>query len=190
MLRRGVTLRRPTGGRRSPVASRWRIRHKLLLGLGLVVATMALLLSGTSRGLLSNYRTVNGIKTRLAELNAAEELKGLVFDLAAPEDASKLVKEQLQLPKAIRKVRDAIETYEQRLDETLAANRDPLRGIYEKSQIELLLKDLDVFQQAVVRRASAAISSTGNDNELKEQDEAALRPVMTALRTDVIDLRD
>jgi len=35
------------------VAFRWRIRHKLMLGLGLVVGIIALLLGGTLLGLLS-----------------------------------------------------------------------------------------------------------------------------------------
>src|SRR5690349_2204712 len=39
------------GPRRAGVASQWRIRHKLMLGLGLVVAIMALLVGGTLRGL-------------------------------------------------------------------------------------------------------------------------------------------
>jgi hypothetical protein len=33
------------------VAFRWRIRHKLILGLGMVVAITALLLAGTYKGL-------------------------------------------------------------------------------------------------------------------------------------------
>src|SRR5262245_48742952 len=134
MLRRGVTLRRPTGGRRSPVASRWRIRHKLLLGLGLVVVFLALVLLGTSRGLWSYYLTVNGIRARLAELVAAEELKTSVFELVAPENALDLIDHHQRLAAAIKKVRQSIGTYSEKVDETLQANGDPLRGLWEKEQ--------------------------------------------------------
>ena len=40
------------------MASQWRIRHKLMLGLVLVVGIMALLLGGTLRGLWSYFGTV------------------------------------------------------------------------------------------------------------------------------------
>src|SRR5947209_5232517 len=70
---------------RAGVASQWRIRHKLMLGLGLVVGIMALLLGGTLRGLWSYYVTVNSIRNRLAELKAAQELREAVDNLGRPD---------------------------------------------------------------------------------------------------------
>src|SRR5205085_2063039 len=56
---------------RSGVACSWKIRHKLLLGMGLVVANMALLLGGTLHGLAS-YRDVMGTtESKVEELEAA-----------------------------------------------------------------------------------------------------------------------
>jgi signal transduction histidine kinase len=63
------------------VASHWRIRHKLMLGLGLVVGTMVLLLGGTLRGLWSYYVTMNSIRSKTAELHAAEDLKEAVGEV-------------------------------------------------------------------------------------------------------------
>ena len=57
------------------MASQWRIRHKLMLGLVLVVGIMALLLGGTLRGLWSYYATVNLIRWKLEEQQQAEKLK-------------------------------------------------------------------------------------------------------------------
>jgi two-component system, NtrC family, sensor kinase len=75
------------------VASQWRIRHKLMLGLGLVVGIMALLLGGTLRGLWSYYVTLNSIRSLLTELKAAQELKEAVADvLSRAEDPNNLLK--------------------------------------------------------------------------------------------------
>ena len=56
------------------MAYQWRIRHKLLLGLGLVEGLMGLLLAGTLIGLLSYHWTMKSIDSKLTELNAAETL--------------------------------------------------------------------------------------------------------------------
>ena len=63
------------------MASQWRIRHKLMLGLVLVVGIMALLLGGTLRGLWSYYMTMNGIKAATNELKHAEDLKATITNL-------------------------------------------------------------------------------------------------------------
>lgn len=170
------------------MASRWRIRHKLLLGLGLVVVVMALLLLGTLRGLWSYYLTMNSIRVRLAELVAVEELKTVVFELVSPNNTADLILHHHSLPGALKKVRDAIDTYEQQLEETLAANRDPRRGRYEKSLLEQLRQDLDHFQKAVLQRVTPSVDPNRPDR--KEQDLAALADKMSQLRADVVDLRD
>ncbi len=75
------------------MASQWRIRHKLMLGLGLVVGIMALLLGGTLRGLWSYYLTLNSIRSLLTELKAAQELKEAVADvISRAEDPNNLLK--------------------------------------------------------------------------------------------------
>jgi len=57
------------------VALQWRIRHKLMLGLTLVIGIMALLLGGTLRGLWSYYETMNAIRNLAHEQRTAEEFK-------------------------------------------------------------------------------------------------------------------
>src|SRR5579872_7480727 len=64
-----------------------------MLGLGLVVAIMALLLGGTLRGLWSYYLTLNSIRGLLTELKAAQEFKESVADvLSRAEDPNNLLK--------------------------------------------------------------------------------------------------
>jgi two-component system NtrC family sensor kinase len=65
-------------GEETGVASRWRIRHKLMLGLALVVATMVLLLGGTVRGLWSYYLDMNSLRAKTSQLRLAEDVKAAV----------------------------------------------------------------------------------------------------------------
>jgi signal transduction histidine kinase len=132
------------------VASQWRIRHKLMLGLGLVVAIMALLLGGTLRGLWSYYVTVNSIRSKLAELKAAQDLREAVGNLGRPErrpqppeskadgtDELTAFKNLLrgQIPAARQKLLE----YDRRLQETLSHTHDPINGDHQK---DLIQKDL------------------------------------------------
>lgn len=63
------------------MASRWRIRHKLMLGLGLVVAAMVLLLGGTIFGVWSYYLDMKSLREWTAQLRQAEECKAAVSDI-------------------------------------------------------------------------------------------------------------
>jgi signal transduction histidine kinase len=63
------------------VSSRWRIRHKLMLGLGLVVGTMVLLLGGTLHGLWTYYVDMNSLRAKTSQLRLAEDFKAAVSDV-------------------------------------------------------------------------------------------------------------
>src|SRR5205085_278702 len=66
----------PGGGRGGRgVASQWRIRHKLILGLGLVVVIMALQLAGTLKGLMSYRATLSAVGVKWVELDMAYKLR-------------------------------------------------------------------------------------------------------------------
>src|SRR5579883_3383121 len=67
------------GGR--GVAVRWRIRHKLMLGLGLVVGIIALLLAGTIYGLSKFRATMRSIDGEQEELRQAECVRDAVNNL-------------------------------------------------------------------------------------------------------------
>jgi signal transduction histidine kinase len=64
------------------VAGQWRIRHKLMLGLGLVVGVMGILLAGMLHGLLSYRDTTNLMESKFTEAQSLNEFRGLVNDLA------------------------------------------------------------------------------------------------------------
>src|SRR5262245_18800595 len=87
--RRGTANAPPARGHRQGgrhVAPRWRIRHKLLLGLAVVVGIIAVLLTGTLYGLAAFTGTVRTAGSKIGELNQAELLKRQISELRAAAD--------------------------------------------------------------------------------------------------------
>ncbi len=168
------------------MASRWRIRHKLLLGLGLVVAIMALLLLGTTRGLWSYHQTTNRIRTRVADLIRAEAIKSAVFELVAEEKLADLLRhDHERLPGEIKKVRDALDAYASQLDEN-QAGRDPRLVLFEKEQIDPIQKALAGFQVAFDEQLAQPSASPRGDD--KKRQVAALAGPANNLRQAALDL--
>jgi signal transduction histidine kinase len=118
------------------VAYQWRIRHKLLLGLGLVEGLLGLLLAGTLIGLLSYHWTMKSIGSKLEELNAAETLKETVAQFVGkdPNDVEDFEK----LRAGITTSQRDLAHYEERLDDTLHRRRDRNGGFNEKQFIDAL----------------------------------------------------
>jgi two-component system NtrC family sensor kinase len=172
------------------VASRWRIRHKLLLGVALVVGVMALLLGGTLRGLWSYYLTTSSIRAKLHELVAVTDLETAVAQLVNPENVVKLLLESGRLRTDLKKVQLALDAYDEQLDDTLSNGRDPGHGIYEKAQIDCLREDLARFRLAVEARVAVprADSNAGRQKQINEDLEALAGPMNTLMR-DAHDLR-
>ena len=113
------------------MAAQWRIRHKLMLGLGLFVAIMALLLGGTLRGLWSYYLTINGIRSKLLELRAAEQFKEAGDRLTALDTHALVVTLPDKLPEEIAGAQQKLQVYRQKLQETLDHGQDPGNGELE-----------------------------------------------------------
>lgn len=169
------------------MASRWRIRHKLLLGLGLVALIMALLLVGISRGLWSNWMTTNSIRDHLAELMAADEVKSAVFELVARENVADLLEHHDRFPDEVSKVRKVFDSCAQRLEETGGDGRLGRRSLDQMGWIESLHKSLNEFEQAFDKQIAAARVSDVPSEEQKKRDLSALGKPRAALRQGAID---
>ncbi len=166
------------------MASRWRIRHKLSLGLGLVVVVMALLLSGTFRGLWSYYVTTNSIRAKLQEKEAAEQLKASIAKLVAPANLEKLL-ESRKTADDLRQVRNKLDGYEEKLQETLAGGHDQNDGVYERQVIEQLHKDLNGLERAIIDAPVAQAATMETTTQLENNGVTSLRaPVKKLLDTD------
>jgi signal transduction histidine kinase len=121
------------------VASQWRIRHKLLLGLASVVGILTLLLLGTLEGLASYRSSMNTVDSKLLELEHAQNLQVAVTQLAAPiEKNSSLPSQAAELDSRIDKAFKAFEGYQEALAETLRRGRDPEGGFNENESVNAL----------------------------------------------------
>jgi signal transduction histidine kinase len=136
------------------VACQWRIRHKLILGLGLVACIMALLLGGTLLGLRAYTYTIKSIGSKVEELNRAEDLRNAISklkerdDTNADEDNSFSPNRQ-KFQKRVRDARDALGLYEQQLRGTLARGRDPGMGYTELGLVEELREAFDKLDKGL-----------------------------------------
>jgi signal transduction histidine kinase len=144
------------------VATRWRIRHKLLLGFGLVMVVMILLLLGTLRGLWSYHQTTMRIRYELDELLRAEQLRNYLADLVEPEQAARLGDNEERL-------RQAMLAYRAALDERQEAWNDPLEGVFERGKLEDLDKALIAFRATAAAQPTARVgpNRTSADEEKK-----------------------
>ena len=118
------------------MACNWRIRHKLMLGMGLVVALMALLLGGTLKGLSSYRVTMRTIDRKLEELKVAGHIKEAIHALTAPAGEKEAGSALSLLYDRRKDVRDAIARYEEKLNEVEPQQTpDVDYGFKEKEQL-------------------------------------------------------
>lgn len=158
------------------MACAWRIRHKLMLGLGLVVGITAVLLTGSLKGLRSYSGTLKSIDSKLAELGKAHDLEAAVGDLQRrlPGQIDALCKE-------IDQARQKLDAYEDQLGETLNLQRDPNKGFNELPLVSELHKSFAQLQQTVEAVRQTAYADTRGSHTLSPQEQELSR-VLKILR--------
>jgi len=139
------------------VGGKWRFRHKLMLGLGLVVAIMGLLLAGTLKGLASYRATMRAIDSRLEELQECDKIRSTVKFLAPRGD--------LQDPLAgikdrLAEARAALRGYHAKLQETIDTGRNPDNSFKEMEQAKALEQGFKRLDVAVERAFGPADHAT------------------------------
>jgi len=155
------------------VARQWRIRHKLMLGLGLLIGVMALLGAGTLNGMFFVQSTLQSIHSKIEEEGAARLLQDSVTELAicpaasSPNDDRKNELNELRDKKtaAMR----ALEAYEAQLDKTLLRGRDPQKGFSEKGNVEVLHKAFDELEVALEKESKPAVSHDSTSLLIRRQ---------------------
>src|SRR5205823_6494320 len=129
---------------------RWRIRHKLMLGLATAIAILAMLLAGTLNGLWSYYVTMKSIRSKLNELDRAEELKPAVTELAQlPESTSNPANEFRVLAERIPKARTTLDAFEDAFRTTLSRELTTDDGAHLSGLIASLRTQLDELGQSI-----------------------------------------
>src|SRR4051794_9805274 len=133
--------------------ARRRLRHKLLLGLGLVVATVGLLLAGTLKALSSYNATMNTNDSKLNELQRVEEVCHAVDEMVAPipstESSERDSQTRLLLKERLPQVLGAVDRYAAQLADTLLKQRDPDQGEQPIALIGDLRASAEQFRTAV-----------------------------------------
>jgi two-component system NtrC family sensor kinase len=122
------------------LACTWRIRHKLMLGMGLVVAIMAVLLGGTLYGLASYRAAMATCESKLVELNLAVKVKEQIRDLQRPTSNPLLQAHSIQ--ERIPDIEKALQAYAVQLEDTINRKRAPDEGKQEQTLVSFLEKDL------------------------------------------------
>jgi signal transduction histidine kinase len=143
------------------VACTWRIRHKLILGMGLVVAIMALLLAGTLNGLSSYKTTMRVLNSKLAELEKADGLREAIKKVGTPSETKSL--QAGELFDRIKPARTALQEYRDQLDDSLRSGRDPDGGHQEQKQIEAIEKGFEALEHAIHGEVAAMVVVTPGD---------------------------
>jgi two-component system NtrC family sensor kinase len=159
------------------VACGWRIRHKLMLGMGLVGAIMALMLAGTLKGLASYQATRRTIDSKLNELQWAENLHHAAQALGEP--CSSFENQGAELLGKVREVRKALAEYANRLESTVNLRRDPDHGLHEKGTIEALENRLDKLTKELLRVTDPMTLKSGRNLN------ADLAPSGSPIRDDI-----
>jgi signal transduction histidine kinase len=147
------------------VARPWRIRHKLMFGLGLVVGIMLLLLGGTCYGLLSYNATMKTVVSKLAELHQAGELKEKVKQLLTSSKELDETGQRQSLEAQIADARKALDDYQSQLNDTMARHRDPDGGTQESSYVDALRDRFNHLEEAIAAffNGKPVASSTPGD---------------------------
>ncbi len=154
------------------MALRWRIRHKLLLGLGVVVGIIALLLTGTLQGLAAFTSTVKTADSKLVELDKAEKLKLEIAALRSPADAgADLAGESVKMRSGLQAARKALEGYEERLQDSVQRQRDSDRGDHEQLLVQDFRYWFDELDKAINKANEPKFIQPGDRDTRLSEDE-------------------
>lgn len=129
------------------MALRWRIRHKLILGLGLVIAIIALLLVGALKGLWSYSNSMDIVESKLVELQQANNLFHIIKSLTNP--TTDIRSEAMELAKKLNQARQALDDYEVSLKNSIRDKRALYEGYGELEQVKVLRERLAQLNQAL-----------------------------------------
>lgn len=148
------------------MAGNWRIRHKLMLGVALVMVVMALLVTGTLKGVFSfkaQMRTFDNMLGPTGELYEAESLRTQIASLLAPPPS--LAQQYIHLTDHLHKARAALDKFNAKLQENVDDGREPeyrnseralVRALHEHfSQMEKCLNDAQQPHQIDARAPDA-----------------------------------
>lgn len=172
------------------MARRWRIRHKLLLGLATAIAILGLLLAGTLNGLWSYYVTMKTVDSKLRELDAAEELKDAVEKLAEKEPIEHFPVRVLALRDTyIPKAHKALDSFEGEVHSTLRRELTSDDGAQITGLTGKLREQLNALTSACQVSSKQMGLDTGDPRKRFEEPQKQLHALYVKIQTTSNDLR-
>lgn len=142
------------------MALRWRIRHKLLLGLGMVVGIIALLLTGTIYGLTAFTGTVRTADSKILELHHAELLKRQICDLRSATEAGRSFDELEQRLRTLSaSVRQTVDDFAVQLQNTIERGVDVNNSDHEQILVGDLQRQIQQLNKAIETLKAPEVSN-------------------------------
>jgi signal transduction histidine kinase len=173
------------------VALRWRIRHKLLLGLGVVVGIIAILLAGSLQGLAAFTATVKTADSKLVELNSAEEFYRCVGTLKAPAAPDLTIDDYADKVHAkLATAEKILADYDQKLDAVINKQRDfdPDDSDHEKGLVRELRLQFAALHEALTNFVNRPRQITPGEAD-KLADDPAFHRALTKVEVAADQLR-
>jgi two-component system, NtrC family, sensor kinase len=176
------------------VARRWRLRNKLLLGLGLVVGCVAALAAGTAYGLSSYMTTMKTTDSKLDELLTLDQLKpdaaGIISEPTAAKSSADNATDLMPVDSRTSEVRRArqrldhaktvFDHYKALFEETVRRNRDP--DPFQDSQLIVVIENTFAALAASIDQFSTPQSVTSSrslaaDEKVAKQHQLLLKAI-------------
>lgn len=153
------------------MAFRWRIRHKLLLGLAVVVGVIALLLVGTLQGLAAFTETVRTADSKIVELHLADDLKRAVGGLHLKHDQNQtLDEEEARLRSHLHVAREALAAFEVRANDPAVRQQDLDHGGHQAHLVTDVKSSFQLIELAIAKFREPSVRGEGEGNSLLQSD--------------------
>lgn len=171
------------------MAGNWRIRHKLMLSMALMVSVLAFLLVGTLKG-LSSYRTTwRTFGSKMDELVEADNLRNAIKALGEPS-----VNLQNQINEILDKTtlaQEALTRCTNKLQENVAYHQDPRYGFEEMEQLKAIEENLTRLKKELNEATRPKVVQLGEDPTLDLlRENSPVRLIITQLIRTAADLND
>ena len=168
----------------------WQLRHKLIFGLALVVASVALLLGGALLGLSSYFETMDTTQRKLDEMQIVVQLRDQIHktgEVRAPDPSSTDDEaDKVAILEEARKGRLILIAYESTLKgETLRRKLDPDGGRDEMALIAKLTESFQALENAVQLNTAPGVAREGNNRLVHESNVQLALAELNRLSTDL-----
>jgi two-component system NtrC family sensor kinase len=165
------------------VARPWRLRHKLVLGVALVIASIGSLLAGALFGLSSYVEAGRVTEHKLQSIYVAAIIRDHIHEIASGKHEQTLEGEKGHILRRIGWAREALEYYRGRQAE-MPRNENWEDEEYRLAKIERLFSELE----AAVRTPDIGVDMKGNRRILEEHKVKSAYDALSAESTELMQM--